>query len=118
MLIEKSVFEKFRDAYPEFSYKPDHNRTTNFDGSREIHMFFQALIDPESRRYLSEDYMFCQWARKIGIEIFICPWMKLKHAGTYIFGGSMEALAELSHKQRDAQYATPVARDVKEVVKR
>ena len=118
MLIEKSVFHKFRDAYPEFSYKPDHNRTTNFDGSREIHMFFQALIDPESKRYLSEDYMFCQWARKIGIEIYICPWMKLKHAGTYIFGGSMEALAELSHKQREAQYATPVARDAKEVVKR
>ena len=79
-------------------------------------MYFQALIDPESKRYLSEDYMFCQWCRKIGITIFLCPWMKLKHVGSHIFGGSMSALADLSHKQRDAQFQTPVARDMKEVV--
>ena len=116
MMIRRDTFEKFREAYPEYSYKPDHNRTVAFDGTREIHMYFQALIDPESKRYLSEDYMFCQWCRKIGISIFLCPWMKLKHVGTHIFGGSMHSLAELSHKQRDAQFQTSVARDMSEVV--
>ena len=116
MMISREALLKFRDAYPEYSYVPDHNRTKNFDGSREIHMFFQALIDPESRRYLSEDYMFCQWSRKIGIKIYFCPWMKMKHAGMYIYGGSLTSLAELSHKQREADFNTPVVRDASEVV--
>ena len=81
-----------------------------------IHAFFDALIDPDSKRYLSEDYMFCQWARKIGIEIYLCPWMKLKHVGTYIFGGSMTSLGELTHKQREAKFATPVMRSREEVI--
>ena len=118
MLVQRDTFVKFAAAYPEYSYKPDHNRTVAFDGSREIHAFFDTVIDPESKRYLSEDYMFCQWARKIGIPVFICPWMQLKHAGTYIFGGSIGALAELSHKQREASFSTPVARDKTEVVQR
>ena len=118
MMVRRDTFEKFKKEYPDYSYKPDHNRTVAFDGSREIHMFFQALIDPESKRYLSEDYMFCQWCRNVGISIFLCPWMKLKHAGTHIFGGSLEALAGLSHKQRDAEFQTPVARNMTEVVAR
>lgn len=44
-------------------------------------------------RHLSEDYFFCQYARKAGMHIWICPWMHLHHVGTYTFGGSMEAMA-------------------------
>lgn len=116
MMVKKDVFAKFRAAYPDLSYKPDHNRTVHFDGSREIHAFFDTVIDPKTKRYLSEDYMFCQWARNIGIEIYLCPWMKLKHTGTYIFGGNMEDLARLSHAQAAAGHSTAVARSIDEVV--
>lgn len=109
MMIQRDVFQQFRDGYPDLEYRPDHNRSADFDGSRTIHMFFQALIDPESKRYLSEDYMFCQWARKLGIKIYLCPWMKLKHAGTHIFGGSLDALATLTHKHHETGDATPVS---------
>lgn len=109
MLIKREVFEQFKAAYPDFSYKPDHNRTVNFDGTREIHMYFQALICPETKRYLSEDYMFCQWARKIGIDVYLCPWMKLRHAGTHIFGGSLDSLAVLSQEQQKRKTSTPIA---------
>ena len=95
MCVRRSAFEKFEEAYPEYHYLPDHARTKNFDGSREIMMYFQALIDPDSKRYLSEDYMFCQWARKIGINVWMCPWMKLEHTGTYVFGGSLVDLAQI-----------------------
>ena len=103
MLIKREALDKFKDAYWDdseyspggFRYKPDHVRTEHFDGSREIMMFFQALIDPETRRYLSEDYMFCQWARKIGLKIWLCPWIKLQHAGSYVFGGDLSALAAI-----------------------
>ena len=95
MMIQRSAFEKFAEAYPDFSYIPDHVRTKHFDGSREIHMYFQALIDEKSKRYLSEDYMFCQWMREIGVDTYLAPWMKLLHTGSYTFGGSLADLAQL-----------------------
>lgn len=93
MLIRKNVFEKMSQDYPERSYKPDHVRTKAFDGSREIMAFFDCVIDPESKRYLSEDYMFCQYARKSGLKVWMLPWLELKHTGSYTWGGSLSALA-------------------------
>jgi glycosyltransferase involved in cell wall biosynthesis len=95
MLIRKEAMEKFRDTYPEYHYKPDHVRTEQFDGSREILQYFQAEIDPKSKRYLSEDYWFCQKAQEAGLKTWLCPWMKLSHVGTYIFGGSLADLASI-----------------------
>jgi len=48
-----------------------------------------------SNRYLSEDYMFCQWARKIGLKVWLCPWINLSHVGTHIYGGSLADLASV-----------------------
>lgn len=93
MLVKRSAFSKMDEAYPELMYKPDHVRTKNFDGSREIMAYFDTVIDPKSKRYLSEDYMFCQWARNAGAQVWMLPWIKLKHAGSYVFGGSLAALA-------------------------
>ena len=93
MLVKRSAFSKMDEAYPELRYKPDHLRTVNFDGSREIMAYFDTVIDPVSKRYLSEDYMFCQWARNAGAKVWMLPWIKLKHAGSYIFGGSLAAIA-------------------------
>jgi len=95
MMITKDAFKKFNEAYPDFSYLPDHIRTKHFDGTREIMMYFQALIDPESKRYLSEDYMFCQWMTKVGVDVWMAPWMRLFHTGSYTFGGSLADLAAL-----------------------
>lgn len=116
MMVRKDVFPKFEAAYPELKFKPDHNRTAAFDGSRMITAYFDTVIDPVTKRYLSEDYMFCQWSRKIGIDIYLCPWMKLRHTGTYVFGGSLQALAQLSHAQQAAGSATPVQTDARKPV--
>lgn len=131
MLIQRQAFEKFRNAYPEQSYRPDHVRTKDFDGSREIFAYFDCPIDrgytigdlikivdelaseneidlntiranakelkqkesKASKRYLSEDYMFCQYLKKAGGKIWLIPWVKLQHTGTYVFGGSLIDLA-------------------------
>ena len=98
MMVKREVFAKYAEAYPEYRYKPDHVGQANFDGSRYIHAYFDTVIDPESERYLSEDYMFCQWWRKIGGQIFLCPWMKTQHIGTYAFSGNMPKVAELTGK--------------------
>lgn len=95
MMVTKDAFKKFDEAYPDYSYRPDHVRTAHFDGSREIMMYFQALIDEKSKRYLSEDYMFCQWMQRVGVDTWMCPWMKLLHTGSYTFGGSLTDMAML-----------------------
>jgi len=95
MMVSKSAMKKFIDSYPQHMYRPDHIRTDAFDGSREIAMAFQAEIDPKSKRYLSEDYWFCQKAQEINLKTWFCPWMKMQHVGTYIFGGSLADLASI-----------------------
>ena len=115
MMVKRDVFDRFQKQYPEFHYKPDHVGQANFDGSRYIHAFFDTVIDVKrtitieqdygerkagelvevggSDRYLSEDYMFCQLYRNMGGEIWLCPWMKTHHVGTYAFNGDMGAVA-------------------------
>jgi hypothetical protein len=95
MMISKRALKKFVDAYPQYLYTPDHVRTEHFDGSRKITMFFQAEVDPKSNRYLSEDYWFCQKAQEINLRTWFCPWMKMQHVGSYIFGGSLADLASI-----------------------
>jgi hypothetical protein len=95
MLIPRETLEKFKEAYPELSYKPDHVRTNNFDGTREITAFFDCVIDPETKRYLSEDYFFCKWARKAGMKVWLCPWIQLQHIGSYVFKGSLGHIGSL-----------------------
>jgi hypothetical protein len=105
MLVKREVFERMEKAYPEIRYKPDHVGQANFDGSRYIHAYFDTVIDTKnsivgggSDRYLSEDYMFCQMWRKIGGQIYLCPWMKTQHIGTYAFTGNMPAVAQYTGK--------------------
>jgi hypothetical protein len=101
MMVKREVFDTMKDAYPMIHYKPDHVGQANFDGTRYIHAFFDTVIDSKdsitgggSDRYLSEDYMFCQMWRKIDGQIWLCPWMKTQHIGTYAFTGNMPAVAQ------------------------
>jgi hypothetical protein len=95
-LVKREVFPKFAEAYPQLRYKPDHVGQKNFDGSRYIHAYFDTVIDPQSERYLSEDYMFCQWYRAIGGHIWLCPWVQTQHVGTFAFTGNMAKIADLT----------------------
>jgi hypothetical protein len=95
MLIKKEALLKFQEAYTQYLYRPDHVRTQHFDGSRKIMMYFQAEVDSKSERYLSEDYWFCQKAQEIGLKTWLCPWMRLQHLGSYIYGGSLVDLASV-----------------------
>ena len=100
MMVKREVFPIMEQKYPELRYKPDHVGQAHFDGSRYIHAFFDTIIDTADSatgggtdRYLSEDYMFCQLWRKAGGSIWLCPWMRTDHIGTYHFKGDMPAVA-------------------------
>lgn len=93
MLIRRDVFEKIAEANPDNSYIPDHPRTKDFDGSREITAFF---LDPlVNKRHLSEDYYFCMKAKELGLKVWLCPWIRLHHVGTYVFVGNLPAIVGL-----------------------
>jgi hypothetical protein len=105
MMVKREVFEKMEKQYPSIRYKPDHVGQANFDGTRYIHAYFDTVIDSKdsitgggSERYLSEDYMFCQMWRKMGGQIYLCPWMKTQHIGSYAFTGNMASVAQYTGK--------------------
>ena len=102
MMIPRETLEDLAAVTPEMRYLPDHSRSGSaFDGSREIHCFFDTTIDEETRRYLSEDYNFCRTVRRHGMRVWMCPWMKLSHVGMYEFGGSLAALSQIGATPTD-----------------
>lgn len=54
-----------------------------------------AVVETRSLRYLSEDYWFSQKLQELGMKVWLCPWMKTFHVGSYIFGGSLADLASI-----------------------
>lgn len=66
------------------------------EGKSDVADRAKKMLDSEktaSHRYLSEDYMFCQYWRKIGGSIWLCPWMRTQHVGSYAFTGNMQSIA-------------------------
>jgi hypothetical protein len=90
MCIKKECIQKMFDNYPELKY----NNDINVDQKFEKHMYalFDCIIDPESRRYLSEDYTFCRYWQMMGGEVFLDPRTSLNHVGHYTFRGNIRKL--------------------------
>lgn len=91
MMIDRNVFVEYMNTYPYLTYISDHQSLFN---GQEMTAFFDTGIDPETRRYLSEDYMFSHNVTKMGKKIFMCPWMKLNHIGTTVFKGNMQQASD------------------------
>ena len=87
MLISKDVFYKFKEKYPEQTY------LDLGDGEEKV-AFFDCKINPENKVYMSEDYMFCDYADKISIPTWILPWVSLNHSGTFEFSGNFKEYSE------------------------
>lgn len=86
MLINRSVFKKLEEKFPELWCKNDH-QNRDFD---DYHAAFDCMIDPESRRYLSEDYAFCRRWQQVGGKIYADVNTTLGHIGNLPFSGCME----------------------------
>lgn len=68
---------------------------TDFTKVKAIADDFVLRSKTASHRYLSEDYQFCYNIQKLGGKVWLCPWMELQHFGSYMFGGSLAALAAI-----------------------
>ena len=86
MLIKRDVFVQMEKQYPELMCVNDHqNRDLD-----TYHACFDCMIDPESRRYLSEDYAFCRRWQQMGGKIFADVTTTLGHVGNIRFFGTMD----------------------------
>lgn len=94
MMFRRETLLKLKDAYPELTYIPDHGRSQDWDGSREIHAFFDTMIEPKTKRYLSEDYYFCKLVREAGMKVWLVPFFELKHHGYFVYSGSLGHIAQ------------------------
>lgn len=103
MLIPKYVLTQFAESFNMLKYRPDHNKTVEFNGSEEITAFFHCEIDDKSKRYLSEDYFFCKKVREMGRKVHLVPYIELVHNGSYDFKGSLvkefQAVAEYNNSK-------------------
>jgi glycosyltransferase involved in cell wall biosynthesis len=86
MLISRSVFKKLEEKFPELWCKNDH-QNRDFD---DYHAAFDCMIDPDVRRYLSEDYAFCRRWQQVGGKIFADVNTTLGHIGNLPFSGCMD----------------------------
>lgn len=85
MMIKREVFKKLEDEFPELWCKNDH-QGRDFD---DYHACFDCWIDPDSRRYLSEDYAFCRRWQKCGGKIWADINTTLGHVGNLPFMGCL-----------------------------
>jgi hypothetical protein len=74
MLIKRGVFDALSEDVSD--YLPDR---------KVIKEFYATTIEPGSGKLVTEDYHFCRLARNHGFKIYAAPWVRLSHAGTYVF---------------------------------
>jgi len=85
MVISRGALDKMHEHFTELNCKNDH-QNRDFD---EYCAVFDCMIDPESRRYLSEDYAFCRRWQQIGGKIYADIHTTLGHVGNLPFSGCM-----------------------------
>jgi len=90
MCIRKDVIQNMFDKHPEYKYVNDINVDQKFEPF--MYALFDTVIDPESRRYLSEDYMFCRTWQNMGGTVYLDPRTALNHVGHYTFRGNIRKL--------------------------
>ena len=92
LMIKRQTFDKFVEAYPDRWYEP---RSDLSCLPGPIYDFFRTGVNAETREYESEDYGFCTDCRAIGLKVWLCPWIKTTHIGSYTFVGDIPMVCQL-----------------------
>ena len=96
MLIKRSVFEKMAKEYPNLQFKPDQHINQSHENEFNYHKtstwnytFFDTMVEPKTKRYLSEDYAFCRLWQNMGGKIYADIMSGMTHYGNYAFRGNV-----------------------------
>lgn len=87
MLIKRHVLETLKNHVP--TYRASTIKDENGEYRKPlVHEYFATSIDATGC-LLSEDYHFCELWQKHGGKIYVNPFIKLEHVGTYVYTGDI-----------------------------
>jgi hypothetical protein len=96
MLIKRNVFVRMAEVYPNLKFVPDQHINQSHDTEFDYHKtsnwnytFFDTMIEPQTKRYLSEDYAFCRLWQNMGGKIYADIRSGMTHYGNYAFRGNV-----------------------------
>ena len=87
MLIPRQVVHRMREAYPELRCVNDINPGKH--PVKEYVAIMDCMIDPVTKRYLSEDFAGCRRFQNIGGKIFVDLASGMCHVGTHTYSGDI-----------------------------
>lgn len=87
MCIKREVILRMMTHYPELNYTPD--GPPNHPKAHLHWRLFDCMVDPDSGRYLSEDYAFCRRWRDMGGRIWTDLATDLNHLGQHKYVGHL-----------------------------
>lgn len=108
MLIKREVFETMAAQLPDIEIISGGSETMDpktmtriTDAHRTAHSYFDVSIDPQTKAYTSEDFTFCKRWRSLGGQVFLAPWTRTVHVGTYEYVCDLGAVAKYTQTMMD-----------------
>ena len=90
LMIKREVLEKLFEAYPDEKYRDGLGLGKEVEPY--LYNIFASYVDQEQQNLLSEDWAFCQRARKLGYKIWCDRSIELHHNGYHTFQGDTRKL--------------------------
>ena len=87
MLISRNALERMHEHYKDTLTCLNDHQNRDFDTYCAL---FDCMIDPDNKRYLSEDYAFCRRWQQMGGKIYADCNTTLGHVGNLPFSGCLE----------------------------
>lgn len=93
MMIHRRVFERIVEWFgSELYYEP----ASDEPQEGKYYDFFRVGVSKHTKQYLSEDYFFCEYARKVGFKVWLDSGIMVKHKGGGVFPFDDEQFLEAS----------------------
>jgi hypothetical protein len=108
MLTKRNVIEKLADLHPELKFVGGIRGYNPPEFENNLYSLWEYMIDPISKRYLSDDFAFCKRWIQAGGEIWADINCKLTHIGAHSFEGDYaESLKYKLNKTTTSKTITP-----------
>lgn len=108
MMIQRKVVDKLVEDYQYTKYTNDvGGYDADITSKDNFYTLFDCFICPQSNRYLSEDYAFCDRAIKSGFTIWADLNAHITHLGSHPFLGHFgSSIVNMIKEQKEAQAKT------------
>ncbi|KAG5187386.1 hypothetical protein JKP88DRAFT_161702 [Tribonema minus] len=93
MCVKREVVQMMIDSYPELRHKLE---MASYGRDGWLYGLFDTMVEPITRRFLSEDYAFCRRWRDLGGSVYLNTRCNLMHSGQHVFFGNF--IKSISHK--------------------